>query len=93
MAAAGWRYVGEDLAAAAGHEPGEGLGLSTDSVREVRVKLMVVLDGSTVNVTASAGRVQVKRQHPAGTGAWVEYRHRARLPRSSAGSGRACRAG
>ena len=30
MAAAGWRYVGEELAATAGHETGEGLSLSAD---------------------------------------------------------------
>jgi hypothetical protein len=80
VAAAGRRDVGEDLAAAPGHEPGEGLGLSTDLSREDSVTFMAVLDGSIINVTASAGRVQVKRQHPAGTGAGVEYRHRARLP-------------
>jgi hypothetical protein len=46
VAAAGRRDVGEDLAAAAGHEPGEGLGLSADPGRGVSATLTIVLDDS-----------------------------------------------
>ena len=85
VAAAGGRNVGEDLAAAPGHEPGEGLGLGTDSVREVGVKLMVVLDSTIVNVAACAARVEVEGQHPPrGRGRLVD-RHRARLVRRLGG--------
>ena len=42
MAAAGWRDVGEDLAAAPGHEPGESLGLSGDLGRRDSVMFMIV---------------------------------------------------
>ena len=66
VAAAGGRDVGEDLAAAAGHEPGEGLGLNADLSREDSVTFMAVPDGSIVNITACAGGIKVKRQHPAG---------------------------
>ena len=44
MAAAGWRDVGEDLATAAGHEPGQGLGLSTDPGRGNSTTLTTVPD-------------------------------------------------
>ena len=46
---------------------------------------MVVLDSSIMNVTAAAGRVKVKRQHPPSAGARVVHRHRARLPWSVGG--------
>ena len=79
------RDVGEDLAAAPGHEPGEGLGLSADLGREDSVTFMMVLDSSIMNVTACAGRVKVKRQHPPGARARVIHRHRARLARRLGG--------
>ena len=66
MAAAARRDVGEDLAAAAGHEPGEGLGLSADPGRGASVTFTIVIDSSIVNVTAGAGGVKVERQHPPG---------------------------
>jgi hypothetical protein len=40
---------------------------------------MVVLDSSIMNVPACAGRVKVKRQHPAGPRGRVVDRHRRRL--------------
>jgi hypothetical protein len=58
VASAGRRDVGEDLAAAAGHEPGEGLGLSADLGRAM---FMMLLDSSIMNITASAGRIEVER--------------------------------
>lgn len=81
MAAAAGRDVGEDLAAAPGHEPGEGLRLSADLAGQARATFMAVLDGSIMNIAANAGRVKVERQHPPGAGARVVHRHRARLAR------------
>ena len=46
MAAAARRDVGEDLAAAAGDEPGEDLGLSTDLGRADSATLTMLLDKS-----------------------------------------------
>ena len=85
MAAAARRDVGEDVAAAAGHERGEGLGLNADLVRRDSTMFMVVLDSTIVNITAAAARVKVKSQHPPGSSARVIHRHGARLPRSVGG--------
>jgi len=83
--AAARRDVGEDLAAAAGHEPGEGLGLSADLGRGATAMFMAVLDSSIVNVTAGAGRVKVKSQQAAGATRRAVDRHRARLLRRLGG--------
>jgi hypothetical protein len=72
---------GEDLAAAPGQEPGEGLGLDADHGREDSVTFTILIDSTIVNVTAHAGQVEVERQHPPGSRAGIEYRHRARLGR------------
>jgi hypothetical protein len=44
---------GEDLAAAPGQEPGEGLGLDADHGREDSVTFTIVIDGNIVNVPAA----------------------------------------
>ncbi len=93
MAAAGWRNVGKDLAAAAGHEPDQGPGLSADP-GEISVTFTTFMDRNIVNVQVRqdgievismvSGRptgIEVKSQQPAGTGDWVVDRHRARLQR------------
>jgi hypothetical protein len=82
VAAAGRRDVGEDLAAAAGHEPGEGLGLSADLGR---VMFIMLLDSSIMNITASAGGIKVESQYAAGARGRIEDRHRARLVRRLSG--------
>jgi hypothetical protein len=46
VTAAGRRNVGEDLAAAAGHEPSEGLGLNADPAREDSATFILVLDSN-----------------------------------------------
>ncbi len=58
MAAARWRYVGEDLAAAAGHETGEGFGLSADLGRGAT--FMMVPDSSVMDVAGKAARIEVE---------------------------------
>ena len=83
MAAAGWRGVGEDLATAAGHERGDGLGLSGH--RGDSVTFMAVPDSTIVNVPGRAARIKVERQHPPSPGAGVKHGHRARLPWSLSG--------
>ena len=87
MAAAGRRDVGEDLAAAAGYEPGEGLGLDADHGREDSVTFTIVIDGSIVDVRATRTRIQVDRQHSPGGRARVIHRHRGRLVRRIGGQG------
>ncbi len=77
--AAGWRYVGEDLAAAASHKLSESPSLSSDLGHRDSATFMTVLDSSIVNITACAGGIKVKRQHPAGARGGIEDRHRARL--------------
>jgi hypothetical protein len=57
--AAARRDVGEDLPAAAGHEPGEVLGLSTDLGRGDSGTFVIVLSSSTMNVSARAGGIEV----------------------------------
>jgi hypothetical protein len=79
------RDVRENLAAASGHEPGEGLGLDPDRSREDSVTFTIVIDSIIMNVTARTARVQVKRQHPPGARARVEHRHRAWLARRLGG--------
>jgi hypothetical protein len=46
---------------------------------------MAVLDASIVNVTASAGGIEVERQHPAGARGGIVDRHRGRLVRRISG--------
>ena len=57
MAPAARRDVGEDLAAAAGHKPGEGLGLNADLVRRDSTMFMAVLSGTTMNIAADTGGI------------------------------------
>jgi len=80
MAAAARRGVGEDLAAAPGHELRKGPGLSVDPGGGVHV-FMMVLDSTIMNVAGSTGPVQVKHHHPPGARAGIKHRHRARLAR------------
>ena len=63
MAAAGRRDVGDVMAAEALEQLAELGGLAADGGGTT---FMAVPDSSIVNVTASAGRIEVKRQHPAG---------------------------
>ena len=71
VAAAGWRDVGDHLAAAAAHEVGDRRGLAGHLGAGI----------SVVGVVAGAGHVEVKGEHPAGSRARVVHRHRARLAR------------
>jgi hypothetical protein len=61
VAATARRDVGEDLAAAAGYEPGEGIGLSADLGSGDSATFMMVTDSSIMNVPACAARVKVER--------------------------------
>ncbi|MGH3235938.1 MAG: hypothetical protein ACRDOH_22320, partial [Streptosporangiaceae bacterium] len=81
MTAAGRRDVGEHQAAAAAHQAGDGPSLSADLGREVGVTFMIVLSSTVMNVAASAGRIQVERQHAPGSRGRIEYRHCAGLAR------------
>ena len=90
VTAAGRRDVGEDLAAAAGHEPGESLGLGADLGR---VTFMMLPSSTIMNVTAGAGGIKVEGQHPAGTRAGIKDRDRARLARRIGGKRPRVRAG
>lgn len=87
MAAAARRGVGEDLAAAPGHEPGQLPGLTGHLGRRISTTLTIVLSMTIVNVAAGTDRVQVERQHPPGTRARVVDRHGARLARRAGRQG------
>ena len=54
---------------------------------------MVVTDSSTMNITASAGEIKVKRQHPPGSRAGIKTGTVAGWSGGSAGSDRAYLAG
>ena len=59
MAAAARRNVGQDLAAAPGHEPGQLPGLSGHLGRRISTAFTVVLSATIVNAAAGAGRAAV----------------------------------
>jgi hypothetical protein len=83
MAAAGRGSVGEDLAAAPGHEPGQLPRLGSHRGGRIRAMFTMLPDSRTISCAASTGhvKVKVKDQHPPGARGRVEDRDRARLPR------------
>ena len=87
MPAAGRGDVGEDLAAAAGHEPGEVLGLGADLGCGDGGMFMVVLSGTIMSIAGGAGEVEVEGQHPAGARGGVVDGNGARLARRVGGQG------
>ena len=69
----------------AGHELGEGPGLTAGLSRTAGVVLKMVLDSNVVNVTARAAGIEAKGQHVPGARARVVHRHRTRLVRRLSG--------
>jgi hypothetical protein len=81
VATAGRRDIGQDPAAAPGHQPGDRLRLDTDLSCGGDATFITVLDNSIVNVTAGEGEIKIYGQHPACTRGGIEDRHRRRLVR------------
>ena len=81
MAAAGRGDVGEDLATAPGHQPGQLPRLGGHRGGRIRAMFTMLPDSRTISCAASTGHVKVKDQHPPGARGWMEDRDRARLAR------------